>query len=156
MNFEEQLDIKLSVLVSGIIGGIISLTYEEKISTIRALVMIFVGGATAAYLQPSLQYFFSLDPKFSNGIGFVLGLISMKLTHLLLSIAEKVRKEPIVILQIFNSLKNASIQSSTRTSIPVVDSSSTAGEATEESKIEQDKEKSAKTVTGFDVITLIY
>ena len=91
MNIEQQLGIKLSVLVAGLVGGIVSLTYEEKISFQRAVLLIVAGASTAAYLQPLAEHYMSIPENFSSGLGFVLGLISMKLidsvminaTHLL-------------------------------------------------------------------------
>ena len=83
MNLETQLGIKLSVLVAGLIGGIVSLTYETKLSFQRALLLIISGAATAAYLQPFLEHVLSLDTKFSAGAGFLLGLVSMKVINFL-------------------------------------------------------------------------
>ncbi len=79
MNIEQQLGIKLSVLVAGLVGGIVSLTYEEKISFQRATVLIAAGASTAAYLQPMVEHLVGMPEKFSSGLGFVLGLISMKI-----------------------------------------------------------------------------
>lgn len=79
MNIEQQLGIKLSVLVAGLVGGIVSLTYEEKISFQRAVLLIVAGASTAAYLQPLAEHYMSIPENFSSGLGFVLGLISMKL-----------------------------------------------------------------------------
>lgn len=79
MNIEQMLGIKLSVLLAGLIGGVVSLTYEEKMSTKRALILILAGASTAAYLQPIAEHFANIPENLSTGLGFVLGLVSMKL-----------------------------------------------------------------------------
>lgn len=89
MDLEQQLGIKLSVLVSGLIGGIVSLTYETKISFARALLLIAGGASTAAYLQPVAQHYLGLPEQFSTGLGFVMGLVSMKIIEFLIENAEK-------------------------------------------------------------------
>jgi hypothetical protein len=78
MNIEQQLGIKLSVLVAGLIGGIVSLTYEEKISFKRAILLIITGASTAAYLQPLAEHYVQIPENLSSGLGFILGLISMR------------------------------------------------------------------------------
>ena len=90
MNLEAQLGIKLSVLVAGLIGGIVSLTYETKLSFMRALLLIVGGASTAAYLHPLAEHYLSMDSKFSSGIGFVLGLVSMKVINFLIANTEGV------------------------------------------------------------------
>jgi len=88
MNLETQLGIKLSVLVAGLVGGIVSLTYETKLSFTRALLLIVGGASTAAYLHPFAEHYLNMDSKFSAGIGFVLGLVSMKVINFLIANTE--------------------------------------------------------------------
>lgn len=89
MDFEQQLGIKLSVLISGLVGGIVSLTYEERISIQRATLLIAGGAATAAYLQPMAEHYIGIPDKFSAGLGFVLGLVSMKIIDFVIQNSEK-------------------------------------------------------------------
>lgn len=56
MDFEQQFGIKLSVLLAGLIGGVVSLTYETKITFYRALLLIVSGASVAAYLQPLAEH----------------------------------------------------------------------------------------------------
>lgn len=95
MDIEQQLGIKLSVLVSGLIGGIVSLTYETKISFLRALFLIAGGASTAAYLQPIAQHYIGLPEQFSTGLGFVMGLVSMKIIEFLIENTEKYLKSTV-------------------------------------------------------------
>lgn len=92
MDLEQQLGIQWSVLVSGLIGGIVSLTYETKISFSRAILLILGGASTAAYLQPLAQHYIGLPEQFSSGLGFVMGLVSMKIIEFLIENAEKYLK----------------------------------------------------------------
>lgn len=92
MDFEQQLGIKLSVLISGLVGGIISLTYEEKISAQRAVLLIVSGASTAAYLQPLAEHYLSFPENFSTGLGFVLGLTAMKILDFIIRNTEKFLK----------------------------------------------------------------
>jgi hypothetical protein len=83
MDLEQQLGIKLSVLVSGLVGGVASLTYETKISFYRAVLLITSGAATAAYLQPVAEHYLGMSERFSTGVGFTMGLVSMKIINFL-------------------------------------------------------------------------
>ena len=100
MTWEEALGIKISVLLSGIAGGVVSLTYEDKIPPVRALGMIFCGGATAAYTEPLLAKYLDLATAHGNAIGFFLGLISMKLVHIILSLMDHVKGDPTILLKL--------------------------------------------------------
>lgn len=95
MDFEQQLGFKLSVLLSGLIGGIVSLTHETKISTYRALLLILGGASTAAYLQPVAQHYLGLPEQFSTGLGFIMGLVSMKIIEFFIENAESYLKKKI-------------------------------------------------------------
>jgi hypothetical protein len=83
-NIEQHLGIKLAVLFSGLIGGVASLTYHQKMSTYKALLLILSGAATAAYLQPVFHHYLELPENLSVGTGFVLGLVSMKLLNFIM------------------------------------------------------------------------
>lgn len=89
MDFEQQLGIKLSVLMSGLVGGIISLTYEERISAQRAFLLILGGASTAAYLQPLAEHYLGIPENFSTGLGFVLGLTAMKILDFIIKNTER-------------------------------------------------------------------
>lgn len=78
MNWEEQLGIKISILVAGFMGAVASLLFEDRLSFKRGIVILSSGAATAAYLHPVLMHYGNLSEKFSVATGFVLGLVSMK------------------------------------------------------------------------------
>ncbi len=98
MNLEEQLAIKLSSFIAGIAGGIISLTFEHQLSALRALLLIFAGGTTAGYAFKGIEVYYQANPNLSGVVGFALGLTSMKLISILMSVVEAARKDPSILL----------------------------------------------------------
>lgn len=106
MNWEEQLGIKVSALVAGLVGGIISLTFEQKLSFGRAVFLIFTGGVTSGYSFALAQHHFGLTPELGGVFGFTTGLVSMRLVNTIMSIAELISKNPRMLLSIFNVIKN--------------------------------------------------
>lgn len=105
MHLEEWLISKISVTVAGIVGAISALTFEEKISFTKALTMLFCGAAVSYYAQPILEHYFLLDGKYATGIGFMLGLTSMRLIRILLDSLDKlVTNVPKIALSTLNEL----------------------------------------------------
>lgn len=88
MNFEEAFGIRLSAFVAGLIGGLISLTYEHQLSPIRALALILAGGVTAGYSFTALEYYWNLHPTTTGIASFGLGLVSMRLIDALIGAAD--------------------------------------------------------------------
>lgn len=114
MNWEEQLGLKFSAFVAGIVGGIISLTYENKLSFIRALTLIIVGGVTAGYGFVAIDLYFKLSHQWAGFFGFLIGLISMRLVDSVIGLANLVRQNPAIILsllRITSGAKNGNITS---------------------------------------------
>jgi hypothetical protein len=109
MNWEEQLGIKLTALVGGLVGGIISLTFEEKLSFTRAVALIFTGGVTAGYSFVAVESYFHLSPSLAGVFGFSIGLISMRLVKAILNLASLVSSNPIALTsraEFLKALKN--------------------------------------------------
>ena len=100
MSWEEYLGLKFTAFIAGIVGGIISLTFETKLSFIRALMLIFVGGITAGYTFAAAEHYFSLSPHVTGLFGFTSGLISMRLVGTVINLADLVKRNPAVILSI--------------------------------------------------------
>lgn len=98
MTLEQQLGIKFSAFIAGLLGGLISLTYEHKVSPIRAILMIVAGGTTAGYAFAGLETYFNLSPSYAGIFGFGVGLVAMRLIETLINIAEKVKNDPSVLL----------------------------------------------------------
>lgn len=96
MNWEEQFGVKLPALVAGFIGGIVALTFEEKVTFSRAMLIIFTGGVTAGYTSSLVEHFYDLPQALSGSIGFFLGLISMKIAWMAYEYVPMVIKSKIV------------------------------------------------------------
>lgn len=100
MNWEEQLGLKFTAFIAGIVGGIISLTFETKLSFIRALTLIFVGGITAGYSFNAAEHYLGMSHQAMGLFSFTIGLIAMRLINILMNVAAHAQKDPTVILSI--------------------------------------------------------
>lgn len=98
MNWEEYLGLKISAFIAGIVGAVISLTYEEKLSFWRAIFLIFAGGVTAGYGFKGAQTWLGFSDNLSGFFGFLLGLISMRLVDSVLQLANLLKKNPKLLL----------------------------------------------------------
>lgn len=115
MNWEEQLGLKLSAFTAGIVGGIVSLTFETKLSFLRALTLILIGGVTAGYSFAAADVYFKLSHQLAGFFGFLIGLISMRLVNTLISVANLIQQNPVVIysaLKRFSGIYNGNNTSS--------------------------------------------
>lgn len=74
--------IKLSTIVAGFAGGIVSLAFLQGLSRKQAVLAVLVGCLTAVYLTPVAVYEMNLGPQFENGTAFLLGLSAMNLIPL--------------------------------------------------------------------------
>lgn len=132
MNFEQVLGIKLSAFIAGLIGGLVSLTYEQNLSPLRALVLILTGGVTAGYAFTASEHYWSLHPTTTGIASFGLGLVSMRLIDTTIGIADVVRKRPALLLSIpallkaFKDGSSSSTDSSIGSDLPSVDVTRTA------------------------------
>lgn len=109
--WEEQLGLKFSALVAGIVGGIISLTFEQRLSFMRAVLLIFTGGITSGYAFNFCQHVWGMSDELSGFFGFVMGLVSMRLIGSLIKVAEQVKENPATVLsfvELFKAIKYGS------------------------------------------------
>lgn len=89
-----QLGLKITTITAGLIGGLISLTYQKSIKWYKALFVIIIGGITAGYVTPLLTSILSLGTNLENSMAFILGLLGMRLTTAIVSLLEKISKDP--------------------------------------------------------------
>lgn len=89
MNPEELFGIKLSTVVAGIAGGIVSLTFEEQLTFKRALFLIFTGGVVAGYSSSILEAYLEYPDGVASAIAFFLGLLSMRIVEYLYEVGPK-------------------------------------------------------------------
>lgn len=108
----DELGIKLSAVVAGLAGGLVSVLAEKRRSWKRALVILVIGALTAGYITPivAIHTHFNTE-KFDpdNSLGFLIGLISMRVIDLIITSFIYVKKNPkeilLIIVNIFKKVK---------------------------------------------------
>ena len=100
MHWEDYLGVKLHIIISGLVGGIIALTFEEKASFRRAILLIFTGAATAAYTNSAIISYFGISDLYANALGFITGLSAMKIIPLLIDFVIRIVKNPNVFIKL--------------------------------------------------------
>ena len=79
---EHFFGVKLSAVVAGITGAIVSLSFHDKLTFAKALLLIITGGAVSGYSAYAAQIFLGLPVELGGFIGFVLGICSLKLADI--------------------------------------------------------------------------
>ena len=70
-------------------GAIAALTFEDKVSFIRACGIISCGATASTYLNPVIMQVFSFPPSYGNAVAFMIGLVAMKMANLILLAVSK-------------------------------------------------------------------
>lgn len=138
MTLEQQLGIKISSFIAGLMGGTISLTYEHHIPPLQAILMILAGGFTAGYAFAAAETYWGLQHSYSGVFGFWIGLIAMRIIDIIMTLARKATVDPSILLSWANLLKSLkqdgeSTSNSVRTPVstqPSLNSSRTEDKAT--------------------------
>ena len=78
--FEQAIGIKLMVIVAGLIGGIVQLAQNPKITPAGAVVSVVAGMACAAFVTPLLHWYWSVPISVENATAFFMGLLGMQIT----------------------------------------------------------------------------
>ena len=89
------LGIKLATLVAGFAGGVVSLSYVKRLSTIQSVSAVISGMLSAAYLTPAAIMYLDIAtrPGLENGVAFFIGLTGMHIIPALLAIAARFKQE---------------------------------------------------------------
>jgi len=88
-----ELGLELPSIIAGILGGVISLTYEkEKTSPAKAGFLILTGACTAGYLTPMVAEYGNIGDNLQAGLSFVIGLSSMHIIKSLPLLVDKITK----------------------------------------------------------------
>jgi len=87
MNADQSLGafigIKLTQIVAGFAGGVVSLAFLQGLSRKQAVLAVVVGCLSSAYLTDPVVYFFNIGPSLINGTAFVIGLCAMNIIPLI-------------------------------------------------------------------------
>jgi hypothetical protein len=93
--WSDELGLKVSSLVAGLIGGVMTMSMMPQLTWRRALTAVFGGGACAAYATPIAAELLGLASRhMENGLAFVLGVIGMNLLGGVFKLSERWRDRP--------------------------------------------------------------
>ena len=81
---------KLSNILGGAVGGLISLNFHEGLTRAQKVTTVFGGWGMAAMLTPSIVDYLQLRPVWNSGLSFLLGLFGMSLTAAILNALKSV------------------------------------------------------------------
>lgn len=71
-------------------GAIAALTFEDKVSFLRACGIITCGAAASTYANPVIMQAFHLPDSYGNAVAFMVGLVAMKIANLVLQAVAKI------------------------------------------------------------------
>jgi hypothetical protein len=71
------LGIKLSLIVAGLCGGLVSLAFIANLTLKQAALAVLVGWLGAIYLTPMFVSLFNIPPAYENGCAFIMGFSAM-------------------------------------------------------------------------------
>lgn len=77
------LGVKISSLVAGFAGGVVSLAFLQGLTRAQAVMAVVVGALSAAYLTPFAVAKLGISDQLQNGAAFVIGLCAMNLIPLI-------------------------------------------------------------------------
>ena len=88
------------VFISGLVGGLISwLAGDQKHSFKHAVVMVLGGAFAAEYLTTAILQSTGYDLP-ERAVGFLVGILSMRVTDILVEVLERGAKNPRYLLDI--------------------------------------------------------
>lgn len=90
------LGLKIAPAVAGFAGGVVSLSFLRALTTGQAILAVFTGAASSAYLTPWGLHYFTLPPQVENGVAFLIGLTAMNLIPGFIRLAEIFRGNPLI------------------------------------------------------------
>jgi hypothetical protein len=73
------LGVKLSTIVAGFAGGIVSLAFLKNLTRLQAVIAVVTGSLCAAYLTPVATLKLGVSADLQNAAAFVIGLCSMNI-----------------------------------------------------------------------------
>jgi hypothetical protein len=92
---ENFLGVKLTALVAGFVGGIVSLAMIRDLTPKIAVTTVIGGTACAAYLTPLIIEYFNLaESNLENALAFLTGVCGMNGVAGVFKISERFRANP--------------------------------------------------------------
>lgn len=91
----EELGVKTSTFVAGLVGGVLALSMMPKLTFRKSVTAVIGGGACAVYATPIVADVVSMtDRSLENGLAFVLGVCGMNVLGGLFKLSERWRDKP--------------------------------------------------------------
>ena len=101
MDFETLFQLKSSQLVVGLCGAFVSILHRKDIEPWLAFLLIIAGGLTAAYLTEAIaEWIHVTNEPTKNSLSFIVGLFGMKVTEVVFSLLDTVKKNGQAILNV--------------------------------------------------------
>lgn len=89
--------LKVGSLVAGFAGGVVSLSFLKGLSHQQAVLAVFTGVASAAYLTPLAMHYVlpgQIDTPIEKGTAFLIGLTAMNIIPGFLKLSEIFKRDP--------------------------------------------------------------
>lgn len=77
------------LLLSGLFGGVVSLSYLKPLSRTQAMMAVLSGALMANYLTPLAMWYSKIPQEFELGAGFLIGLTGMHTVPLILAVGKR-------------------------------------------------------------------
>lgn len=88
-------------IVTGLAGGLVALKFEEeKLTVTRAFLVLVSGVFGSVYLGNAFCEWMELTEKIADGVKFMIALASMRLFEAIINIANRIKVNPFVVLEI--------------------------------------------------------
>lgn len=91
--------VKLASLVAGFAGGVVSLSYLKALTRWQMLLAVATGSLTAGYITPAVLHYIAFPTELENGIAFLIGLTAMNIVPGFISLADRFRQNPQMIIR---------------------------------------------------------
>ena len=86
--------VKLSVVIAGFIGSVISLSFVQRLTRTQMAVAVGTGTVTANYLTPIALYYTGVAVHLESGIAFLIGIMAMNIIPGFIRLSELFRSDP--------------------------------------------------------------
>lgn len=88
------LGIKLSVIIAGFMGGVISLTFVRELTSTQMAAAVATGTVTTHYLTPLVLFYSGAASSIENGVAFIIGVMAMNIIPGMLRLSEIFKQDP--------------------------------------------------------------
>lgn len=103
---ETYIGIKLSAVLAGLIGGIVSLSFINNLTLLKAIFAILTGAASAAYITPLIVSGFDLGHELGNAVAFLTGFLGMNVLAGVFKLSDRFQQKPLDTLRDIKNLKD--------------------------------------------------